>query len=420
MVWVALIPPPPTTEAGDPTAPQPPWRRQLRDALAALPPARSRALRTLEPAPDTACLQPAPTGDALPLLDLASNDYLGLSRNPAVLAAAAAELAASGLGAGASRLVTGTRPIHQQLEEALAAWLGRERVLLFPSGFQANLAAVSALADRHTMVLADRLIHHSLLVGVRASGARLQRFVHNDVADLKRRLLAARRERPDGQLLVLCESLYSMEGTSAPVAALAALCLRHDAPLLVDEAHALGVLGPGGRGLAHGVGSVAIVSGTFGKAFGSGGAFLAADTLVGDWLLQSSGAFRYTTALAPPLAAGALAALVHLQATPSVGLALAQRAARWRDGLEAAGWPRPPGDGPILPLLLGGDAEALAAQRRLEAAGLLTVAIRPPSVPEGTARLRLVLRQDLPTGSLERLLAALGPGPLAPRHALAP
>ena len=266
----------------------------------------------------------------------------------------------------------GTRPIHQQLEAALAAWLGRERVLLFPSGFQANLAAVAALADRHTLVLADRLIHHSLLVGVRASGARLRRFAHNDPADLERRLLAARRERPDGRLLVLCESLYSMEGTSAPVAALAALCLRHDAPLLVDEAHALGVLGPGGRGLAHGLGSVAIVSGTFGKAFGSGGAFLAADALVGDWLLQSSGAFRYTTALAPPLAAGALAALRHLQATPSVGLALEERAARWRDAIEAAGWPRPPGDGPILPLLLGADAEALAAQQRLEAAGLLT------------------------------------------------
>ena len=337
-----------------------------------------------------------------------------------MLAAAAAELTTSGLGAGASRLVTGTRPIHQQLEEALAAWLGRERVLLFPSGFQANLAAVSALADRHTLVLADRLIHHSLLVGVRASGARLQRFAHNHPADLERRLLAARRERPDGRLLVLCESLYSMEGTSAPVAALAALCERHDAPLLADEAHALGVLGSGGRGLAHGIGSVAIVSGTFGKAFGSGGAFLATDALVGDWLLQSSGAFRYTTALAPPLAAGALAALHHLQATSSAGQALVERAARWRDALEAAGWPRPPGEGPILPLLLGADAEALAAQQRLEAAGLLTVAIRPPTVPEGTARLRLVLRQDLPSGSLKRLLAALGPGPLAPRHALAP
>ncbi|MFN9932914.1 MAG: aminotransferase class I/II-fold pyridoxal phosphate-dependent enzyme, partial [Cyanobacteriota bacterium] len=220
----------------------------MHESLTALAATRRRALRALETT-TTATLQTPPPNNAHgPLLDLASNDYLGLSRHPAVLAAAAAELTTSGLGAGASRLVTGTRPIHQQLEEALAAWLGRERVLLFPSGFQANLAAVSALADRHTLVLADRLIHHSLLVGVRASGARLQRFAHNDTADLERRLLAARRERPAGRLLVLCESLYSMEGTSAPVVPLAALCERHDAPLLVDEAHAVGVLGPGGRG----------------------------------------------------------------------------------------------------------------------------------------------------------------------------
>ncbi len=148
------------------------WRRQLRQQLAQLPGARRRGLRSFAPAAGT-LLQPSPCtpsdpqdiGDR-PLLDLASNDYLGLSRHPAVLAAAAAELERSGLGAGASRLISGTRPVHLQLEDELAAWLGRERVLLFPSGFQANLGAVSALADRHSLVLADRLIHHSLLVGV--------------------------------------------------------------------------------------------------------------------------------------------------------------------------------------------------------------------------------------------------------------
>ena len=346
-----------------------------------------------------------------PLLDLASHASVGLSRDPAVLAAAAAELAASGLGAGASRLVSGTRPVHLLLEEALAAWLGRERVLLFPSGFQANLAAVCALADRHSVVMADRLIHHSLLAGVRASGARLKRFAHNDSADLERLLLHEQRSRPEARLLVLCESLYSMEGSTPPLADLAALCQRHRVPLLVDEAHALGVLGPGGRGLAHGLAEVAIVSGTFGKAFGSGGAFLAGDALVGDWLLQSSGAFRYTTALAPPLAAGALAALGRIQDDPGAAAALLQRSGRWRDALAAAGWPRPPGEGPILSLLLGDDAAALAAQERLEAAGLLALAIRPPTVPEGTSRLRLVLRAGLPSGTLETLLEALGPGP---------
>ncbi len=358
---------------------------------------------------------PAPGAEPCPpLLDLASNDYLGLSRDPGVLAAAAAELTANGLGAGASRLVSGTRAVHLALEAALATWLGRERVLLFPSGFQANLAAVASLADRHSLVLADRLIHHSLLAGVRACGARLQRFAHNDPAHLERLLEGARQRQPGMRLLVLCESLYSMEGSSAPLAPLAALCERHGAALLVDEAHALGVLGPGGRGLAHALGSVALVSGTFGKAFGSGGAFLACGSLLGDWLLQSSGAFRYTTALAPPLAAGALAALAQIQQRPEAATNLLRRARRWREGLVAAGWSRPPGEGPILSLQLGDDASALAAQGRLEAAGLLALAIRPPTVPEGTARLRLVLRDGLPCGSLERLLRALGPPPPLP------
>ena len=428
----ALITSPPAPVSGaddtadhtiEPAAAEPPWRQQLRASLGDLPAVRRRRLRSLAPA-GAAALQPAaPEGatDARagaasppppsPLLDLASNDYLGLSRDPAVLAAAAAELQASGLGATASRLICGTRPVHLELEQALAAWLGRERVLLFPSGFQANLAAVCALADRHSLVLADRLIHHSLLAGVRASGARLKRFAHNDPADLERLLLSERRARPEAPLLVLCESLYSMEGSTPPLAALAALCARHRVPLLVDEAHALGVLGPGGRGLAHDLSQVAIVSGTFGKAFGSGGAFLAGDSLVGDWLLQSSGAFRYTTALAPPLAAGALAALGRIQADPEAASALLERCGRWRDALEAAGWPRPPGEGPILSVRLGDDAAALAAQERLEAAGLLALAIRPPTVPEGTARLRLVLRTGLPSGTLEKLLVAMGPGP---------
>jgi 8-amino-7-oxononanoate synthase len=384
------------------------WRGWLQEALDAVPPERHRRLRSLAPAA-TAELAP---GDGPPLLDLASNDYLGLSRHPAVLAAATAELADTGLGAGASRLVSGSRPVHRQLEQALATWLGRPRVLVFPSGFQANLAAVAALADRHSLVLADRMIHHSLLVGVRASGARLQRFAHNDPGDLERRLTAARSDRPGQRLLVLCESLYSMEGTSAPVATMAALCRQHGAALLVDEAHALGLLGPGGRGLAHGHADVALVSGTFGKAFGSGGAFLAADGLLGDWLLQSSGAFRYTTALAPPLAAGALAALTLMagaEATDQRRQLLA-RARRWRLALASDGWPLTPGEGPILPLVLGDDRRALTLQQQLESAGLLTVAIRPPTVPVGRSRLRLVLRHDLPAGTLARLRAVLGEG----------
>jgi len=387
------------------------WRDELRRQLAAIPPQRRRGLRSFAPAASAAALeQSTANGSITPLLDLASNDYLGLSRHPEVVSAAQAAAASQGLGAGASRLVSGSRPVHGELEAALAAWLGREQVLLFPSGFQANLAAVGALADRHSLVLADRLIHHSLLTGVRASGARLQRFAHNDLAQLNSQLQAARQRAPGQRLLVLSESLFSMQGTSADVAVLTAICAEHGAALLLDEAHALGVLGPGGRGLGHNQPEIALISGTFGKAFGGGGAFLAGDALVGDWLLQSSGAFRYTTALAPPLAAGALAALALIQAEPR-GEALLQRAARWRACLEAAGWPRPPGQGPILSLLVGEEQAALARQQRLEDHGLLAVAIRPPTVPPGTSRLRLVLRQDLPAGSLKRLLEALGEAP---------
>ena len=412
----------PTVPSSDHPAAQqrpPRWLQPLQRDLERLPAERRRRLRSFQPHTH-AWLQPAlptaaspsasaPLACAPPLLDLASNDYLGLSRDPTVLAAASAELQHSGLGSGGSRLISGTRPVHLQLEQALAHWLQRDRVLLFPSGFQANLAAVGALADRHTTVLADRLIHHSLLIGVRASGARLRRFAHNDLADLERQL--QRLPAAAGRCLVLSESLFSMEGTSPDVAALAELCSRHEAALLLDEAHSLGVLGPAGRGLGLGQPGVSLLCGTFGKAFGSGGAFLAADEPLGEWLLQHSGAFRYTTALAPPLAAGALAALERIQAQPDHGARLVARARRWRQALVAAGWPRPPGEGPILALGVGDDNAALALQQRLEQHGLLTVAIRPPTVPVGSARLRLVLRQDLPGGTLARLLSALGPPP---------
>ena len=383
-------------DAADPLAP-------LAADLQALPAARRRRLRSLAPAG-----QAAFAGEERPLLDLASNDYLGLSRDPALQRAASAAIEAVGVGAGASRLISGTRPIHAELEQALGDWLGRERVLLYPSGFQANIAAVQALADRHTWVLADRLIHHSLLVGIQASGAKLRRFQHNDLADLKALLVRARRDAPQRRLLVLSESLFSMEGSSPDVAAMAALCANHGAALLLDEAHSLGVLGDGGRGLGYGIGEISLISGTFGKAFGSGGAFLAGNATVGDWLLQHSGPFRYSTALAPPLVAAAAAGLRAIQEREPERRALLERAERWRNALEAAGWPRPGGSGPILPLMVGDDQRALTLQAQLEQAGLLSVAIRPPTVPDGTARLRLVLRHDCPAGTLSRLIQALG------------
>ncbi len=383
-------------DAADPLAP-------LAADLQTLPAARRRRLRSLAPAG-----QAAFAGEERPLLDLASNDYLGLSRDPALQRAASAAIEAVGVGAGASRLISGTRPIHAELEQALSDWLGRERVLLYPSGFQANIAAVQALADRHTWVLADRLIHHSLLVGIQASGAKLRRFQHNDLADLEALLVRARRDAPQRRLLVLSESLFSMEGSSPDVGALAEICASHGAALLLDEAHSLGVLGDGGRGLGYGIAQISLISGTFGKAFGSGGAFLAGNATVGDWLLQHSGPFRYSTALAPPLVAAAAAGLRAIQEREPERRALLERAERWRNALAEAGWPRPGGSGPILPLMVGDDQRALFLQAQLEQAGLLSVAIRPPTVPDGTARLRLVLRHDCPAGTLSRLIQALG------------
>lgn len=377
----------------------------LRRSLERLPIGRRRVLRAFQPTAPGGLRPEGPR--ASPLLDLASNDYLGLSQHPSLQKAACAAISRDGVGAGASRLVSGSRPVHGELETRLAAWLGRERVLLFPSGFQANIAAVAALADRHSLVLADRLIHHSLLVGVQASGAQLRRFAHNNLADLERHLAEVRAASSERRLVVLSESLFSMEGSSPDLPALTALCQRHSALLLIDEAHALGLLGPGGRGLAHGLEGVHLVSGTFGKAFGSGGAFLASGDLLGDWLLQRSGAFRYSTALAPPLAAAALAALDLLEESPDLGSRLLERGLRWRASLTSAGWPPLAGRGPILPLLVGDDERCLELQRHLEVEGLLSVAIRPPTVPEGSARLRLVLRSDLPAGTLERLLEAL-------------
>ncbi len=376
--------------------------------MQSIQPNRRRKIRTWSLGQQNATLQSIPIRDqSIKFIDLASNDYLGLLRHPNLIQAAHAAMYSDGVGAGSSRLITGTRPIHQELEEALADWLGRERVLLFPSGFQANLAAVIALADRQTTVFADRLIHHSLLIGVKASGAKLKRFAHNDLIDLKKRLKLCKNQTSKSPL-VITESLFSMEGTSPKLKELTELCAQFGANLLVDEAHALGVLGEEGRGLCYGLDApVSIISGTFGKAFGSGGAFLASNAILGEHLLQTSGAFRYTTALAPPLTAAALAALKLIKANPSWGAELQEHAKNWRTQLELNGWQRPLGHGPILPLVIGSDHEALDLQNHLEDSGILSVAIRPPTVPEKTARLRIVIRRGLPNETLNVLLNAL-------------
>ena len=371
-----------------------------QSALQRLPPALWRQERCFVP-----CTEGLQTKDTKTLLDFSSNDYLGLAQVAEHSNDSGA--IATGGGSGASPLITGLRPIHQQLREALSAWLGRERVFLFPSGFQANVSLLAALADRHCLVLADRLCHHSLLLGVRASGATLQRFAHNDLGDLERRLNKAQQQQPERRLVVVSESLFSMEGTSPDVAGLAGLCGQFGALLVLDEAHALGVLGPLGRGLAWGHPHVHVVVGTFGKALGSGGAMVAVDGVLGDYMLQFCGGYRYSTALAPALAA---TTMTNLQRLPSLELerqALLVRAQQLRQRLVALGYPRPPGHGPVVPVLVGDEEVALILQRQLEEAGLLVAAIRPPTVPQGAARLRVVLRHGQPPQAMEVLVQTL-------------
>ena len=374
-----------------------------------IPNSRIRKLRTWAPGKSSSeLIGEDENKNQITLIDLASNDYLDLARHPLLIEAARHTLETDGVGSGGSRFITGSRNIHQKLETKLAEWLDREIVLIYPSGFQANLAAVLALSDRHTPVICDRLIHHSLLVGVKASGAKLFRFKHNNLSELEKLLKKSRQNNPRKQPLVITESLFSMEGTTAPIKEISKLCIEYDSKLLIDEAHALGVMGSAGRGESFELKEpISIISGTFGKAFGSGGAFLATDKITGKNLIQNCGAFRYTTALAPPLCASALAALNLIESNPNWGSELKEKSKALRDRLSQVGWQRPAGEGPIISIILGSDRLAMDYQERLEAQGLLTVAIRPPTVPEGKSRLRLVIRRNTPDQAFERLIEIL-------------
>ena len=374
-----------------------------------IPNSRIRKLRTWVPGKRSSeLIGEDENKNQITLIDLASNDYLDLARHPLLIEAARHTLETDGVGSGGSRFITGSRNIHQKLETKLAEWLDREIVLIYPSGFQANLAAVLALSDRHTPVICDRLIHHSLLVGVKASGAKLFRFKHNNLSELEKLLKKSRQNNPRKQPLVITESLFSMEGTTAPIKEISKLCIEYDSKLLIDEAHAFGVMGSAGRGESFELKEpISIISGTFGKAFGSGGAFLATDKITGKNLIQNCGAFRYTTALAPPLCASALAALNLIESNPNWGSELKEKSKALRDRLSQVGWQRPAGEGPIISIILGSDRLAMDYQERLEAQGLLTVAIRPPTVPEGKSRLRLVIRRNTPDQAFERLIEVL-------------
>lgn len=340
------------------------------------------------------------------LIDLSSNDYFGLSRDKDVINAAHETTLAEGLGSGSSRFISGSRPIHKSLESNLGEWLNQDSVLLFPSGYQANIAAIQALTDKNSIIIADRLIHNSLLVGSKASGAKLIRFLHNNLKDLKNKL--SKYSIISKSILVVVESLYSMEGSIAPIEEITKLCKKYNCKLLVDEAHALGILGNKGKGLSHPfLDSISMISGTFGKAFGSGGAFLASNEKTGEMLIQTSSPFRYTTALSPSLAAGALKSLQKIKKNQYLRTDLLKISKRWKKEIENIGKYEVIGDAHILSLIIGDEEKTMMMQKFLEKKGFLAVGIRPPTVPVGKSRIRLTIRSSLNTNILKNFISVL-------------
>jgi 8-amino-7-oxononanoate synthase len=346
--------------------------------------------------------------DGRALVDFSSNDYLGLAAHPALAAAMAACARRSGTGSGASHLISGHGREHAALEEELAAFTGRERALLFSTGYMANLGVVTALAARGESVLLDRLSHASLIDAGLLSGARFRRYPHCDV-DAARRLLAA--GKPPAAVLAT-DGVFSMDGDVAPLAALSQAARAHGAWLVVDDAHGIGVLGAKGGGALELAGldgeAVPVLVGTLGKAFGSFGAFVAGAADLVELLVQRARPYIYTTALPQPVAAATRAALQIARDEGWRRERVLALTARFRAAARAAAVPLADSVTPIQPIPLGDAQAALAAQHALRAAGFWVVAIRSPTVPAGAERLRVTLTAGHHESQVDALAEALG------------
>lgn len=354
--------------------------------------------------------QPQRTVDGKPLLTFCSNDYLGLANHPAVVRAFQQAANDYGVGSGAAHLVNGHSRPHQQLEEALAAFTGRERALLFSTGYMANLGVVNALLNgRNDQVYADRLNHASLIDAALLSGAKWVRYPHNDTTNLSNRLLAQAGET--STRLILTDGVFSMDGDVAPLPQLAALAREHDAWLMVDDAHGIGVLGKTGAGLVEATGlsqdDVPILMGTLGKALGTAGAFVAGSHDLIEYLMQTARTWIYTTAQPPAVAAATLVSLQLVQTESWRRDHLHTLIQQFRNGAAQLGLPLMPSTTAIQPVMVGSSEQALIISRKLEAQGMLVTAIRPPTVPSNTARLRVTLSAAHTAEEVERLLAAL-------------
>lgn len=370
----------------------------LKQSLAGLD--RRHLRRSLPPA--GGATGPAAERGAHTLHNFSSNDYLGLAAHPAVINAAVRAARDFGAGAGSSRLVSGTQRPHRELEERLAGFKRTEAALVFGSGYAASTSAIAALAGRGDVVLLDRLSHACLVDGARLSGATLRPFHHNDTGHLEHHLRWARTKHPSAKIFVVTESVFSMDGDTAPLREIVELKDRHGAILMLDEAHAVGVLGRSGRGLAEGLGvagRIEVQMGTLGKALGSAGGYIAGSHNLVDFLANKARSFVFSTA--PPASSAAAAAEALELCTGPEG---DQRRARLR---ELAGLLDPAPTAAIHPVVLGAEEDALRASAGLEKLGFLVPAIRPPTVPAGTSRLRVSLSAAHEPATVRQLAAAL-------------
>ena len=340
-------------------------------------------------------------------LSFCSNDYLGLANHPEVVAAFHRGLDEYGAGSGAAHLISGHSRAHHALEEELAAFVGRPRALLFSTGYMANLGVMPALVGHGDRVFEDQANHASLLDGARLSGARLMRYRHGDYAALEQRLADA----PTGEYLVATDGVFSMDGDLAPLPGLAELAAAHGAWLLVDDAHGLGVIGPGGRGTAAHYGlapaQVPILMGTLGKAFGTFGAFVAGSETLVETLIQEARTYIYTTAPPPAAAAATRAALRLVREQDWRREQLQALVRRFREGAAQLGLELADSPTPIQPLIVGEATSALHLGETLRTRGILIGAIRPPTVPPGSARLRITFSAAHSAAQVDRLLDAL-------------
>jgi len=360
-----------------------------------------------KPRVTTSAQQPDMVVDGLASLTFCSNDYLGLANHPELIKAFQESANQYGVGSGSAHLVSGHNIEHQKLEESIAEFTGRERALLFSTGYMANVGTIAAFAAKGETIYQDRLNHASLIDGGRLSDAKMWRYHHNDMQNLSKRLEKA----GDECSMIITDGVFSMDGDSANLRELAVLAKQHQSWLMVDDAHGFGCLGKTGGGLVEALGlssdDVPLLMATLGKAVGSSGAFVAGDYDLIEYLIQSARSYIFTTAMPPAVAAASRKSLELIQTESWRREKLANNIQQFKQGAAELGLPMMPSDTAIQPIMVGSSDTAIRYSQQLLTHGILITAIRPPTVPTGEARLRVTLSASHTSLQIEQLLVAL-------------